>query len=172
MSGSEPRLSYKERREIQKLTGDRRIESAKDVDRWQKATGRVIHSASRIPVSNPGPDVTDTEARQMVDEYREETFGKLPDGETIKTLHGDRVLVQMQDEVLSTVLEIPDKVKGRPRRGKVLMTGPGRLSRDGSAVIPMEVKPGDAVVVGEFTGIDVGADKRLCEEDEILAVIG
>lgn len=172
MSGSEPRLHHKDRVAVQRLTGDKHIESAKDIDRWQKATGKVISTSSRNYVKPPGPDVSEAEGCKMIDDFREETYGKLPDGETIKELHGDRVLVKVEDEALSTILHIPTTVKGRPKRGKVLMTGPGRVSRDGSCVIPMEVKPGDSVVMLEFSGIDVGNDKRLCEEDEILMVVG
>lgn len=172
MSGSEPRLWSKERKNIRTLTGDRTIESAKDLDRWQKKTGRVVATKDEADrMVKHYPDLTEREAKTMVDEYREETYGRLPDGERIKELHGDRVLVEMQEIVLSKFLIIPDKVKGRPRQGVVRMTGPGKLTRDGSKVIPMEVKPGDTVVVLEFSGIDVGWDKRLCEEDEILAVV-
>lgn len=172
MSGSEPRLHHKERVEIRKLTGDRTIESAKDVDRWKKRTGLDLDSASRFRVKPPGPDVTETEAVAMVDEFREETYGRLPDGETIRELHGDRVLVEIVEERLSETLVIPDKAKNKSCRGVVRMTGPGRLSRDGSRVIPLEVKPGDFVILKDFSGIDVGEDKRLVEEDEILCVIG
>lgn len=175
MSGSEPRLWHKERVFVQKATGDKHIESAKDITRWENATGKKYVSPNEFDriarESKPPPDITEREAVTMVDEYREETYGRLPDGDTITQLHGDRVLVEMQEEKLSTIIDVPSVVKGRPRRGIVRMTGPGKLSRDGSKVVPMEVKPGDHVVLLEFSGVDVGNDKRLVEEDEILMVV-
>ena len=171
MSGSDQRLWHKERKAWQKATGDRSIESVKDLDRYARTNGKILKRPDENVIAKPGPDITDTEARNMVDEFREEQYGRLPDGESIKELHGDRVLVEMLEEELSTILHIPDKVKGRPKRGIVRLTGPGKVSRDGSKVVPLEVKPGDRVVLLEFSGIDVGNDKRLVEEDEILAVV-
>jgi chaperonin GroES len=176
MGGSDQRLWHKERQLVQKATGDRTIESAKDLRRWEARTGQAYVAPSehdnimRRATAIANEPISDKEATEIAEEYRTETFGNLP-GEKIIRLDHDRVLVQMLPVELSSVLFIPDKVKGKPQKGRVLMVGPGRLSRDGTKVVSMEVKRGDIVITLQFSGMDVGDDKRLLEEDEILAVL-
>jgi len=92
----------------------------------------------------------------------------------IRPLH-DRVVVKRLEEEESTQggIIIPDSAKEKPQRAEVLAVGPGKKSDDGT-VIPTEVKKGDKVLFGKYSGNEITVDGEEClimREDEILAVI-
>jgi chaperonin GroES len=89
---------------------------------------------------------------------------------------GDRVLVLRidEDEKTSGGIIIPDTAKEKPQEGKVIAVGPGKLDEDGKK-IPMEVKKGDRILFGKYSGNDItidGVEHLIMREDDILGVLG
>ena len=69
-------------------------------------------------------------------------------------------------------LYIPDTAKEKPQQGEVIAVGPGR-TEDGKRV-PMEVKAGDKVLYGKYSGTEVtidGVQLLILRESDILAVV-
>ncbi|MFP4382387.1 MAG: co-chaperone GroES [Candidatus Sumerlaeia bacterium] len=89
---------------------------------------------------------------------------------------GDRVLVQRseeEDQKSAGGIIIPDTAKEKPQRGKVIEVGPGALKEDGSN-IPMDVKKGDEVLFGKYSGTDVkldGQEYLIMRQDDILGIL-
>ncbi|MCX8036336.1 MAG: co-chaperone GroES [Candidatus Sumerlaeia bacterium] len=89
---------------------------------------------------------------------------------------GDRVLVQRLEEAEEKTaggIIIPDTAKEKPQRGKVIAVGPGRMNEDGK-LLPMNVKVGDEVLFGKYSGSDVkidGVEYLIIKEDEIYGII-
>ena len=86
----------------------------------------------------------------------------------------DRVLLKRleEQEVVKGGIIIPDTAKEKPLEAKVIAVGKGRI--DGDKVIPLEVKAGDRVLIGKFSGTDVtveGEEHVIVREEEILAKI-
>jgi chaperonin GroES len=92
----------------------------------------------------------------------------------ITPLH-DRVLVKRLEEKESIKggIIIPDTAKEKPQEGEVIAVGNGR--REKGELIPLDVKPGDRVLFGKYSGNDIKIDDEeymILKEDEILAKIG
>ena len=92
----------------------------------------------------------------------------------IRPLH-DRVIIRRLEESESKVgsLFIPDSAKEKPQRGQVVAVGSGKRLESGERAAP-EVKPGDQVLFGKYSGSEVkvdGEDMLIAREDEILAVL-
>ena len=85
---------------------------------------------------------------------------------------GDRVLIQrLEDkEKTSGGIIIPDAAKEKAQTGKVVAVGGGRYDAAGK-VIPMNVKAGDIVYFGKYSGTDAGRDLLIVREDEILGIV-
>ena len=88
---------------------------------------------------------------------------------------GDRVLVEpleAEDKTSGGII-IPDTAKEKQQRGKVVAVGKGRANDEGK-VTPLEVKAGDEVLFGRYSGseIKVGAnDYLIIKEEDILGII-
>ena len=87
----------------------------------------------------------------------------------------DRVLVKRleAEETTKGGIIIPDTAKEKPQEAKVIEVGKGRVSEDGK-VVPLEVKKGDKVLIGKFSGTEVtieGEEHVILREEEILAKI-
>ncbi|WP_419941560.1 co-chaperone GroES [Candidatus Palauibacter sp.] len=87
----------------------------------------------------------------------------------------DRIVVKPLEEAeeMRGGLYIPDTAKEKPQQGTVVAVGPGRLNDDGVR-IPMEVKTGDRVLYGKYTGTEVkldGGDYLIVKETDVLAVL-
>ena len=87
----------------------------------------------------------------------------------------DRVLVKRLEENTKTAggIIIPDTAKEKPSEGIVEAVGPGMVSPEGK-LIPMNVKPGDKILFGKWSGTEVkvnGEDRLIIKEPEILAII-
>jgi chaperonin GroES len=87
----------------------------------------------------------------------------------------DRVVVSPMDveEKKQGGIIIPDTVKEKPQQGKVVAVGPGKISEAGEK-IPMEVKAGDVVLYGKYSGTEVTVDDEdylIMRESDILAVL-
>lgn len=93
----------------------------------------------------------------------------------IRPLH-DRVLVKRveDEEQVRGGIIIPDTAKEKPQQAEVVAVGPGKVDDDGKRQ-PMDVKKGDRVLIGKYSGSEIkldGEDMVILREDEILAVIG
>ncbi len=92
----------------------------------------------------------------------------------IRPLH-DRIIVKRLPEPGKTSggIIIPDTAKEKPQRGKVISTGQGRTADDGK-VLPLEVKPGDEVLFGKYSGTEfkMGNEELLMmREEDIYGVV-
>ncbi len=92
----------------------------------------------------------------------------------VRPLH-DRVLLKRVEEEQKTKggIIIPDTAKEKPVEGKIVAVGNGRVGDDGK-VTPLEVKAGDRVLFGKYSGTEVkidGVEHLILREDDILAVI-
>ena len=92
----------------------------------------------------------------------------------VQPLH-DRVLVKRLEpqEVKRGGIIIPDTAKEKPLEAEVIAVGKGRVNDEGK-VIPLEVKKGDKVLIGKYSGTEVTIDdveNVIVREEEILAVI-
>jgi chaperonin GroES len=88
----------------------------------------------------------------------------------------DRVLLKRleEQEVKKGGIIIPDTAKEKPQEAEVIAVGKGRVNDDGK-VVPLEVKKGDRVLVGKYSGTEVkidGVEHIILREEEILAKIG
>jgi chaperonin GroES len=89
----------------------------------------------------------------------------------ITPLH-DRVLVRRLEEKESIKggIIIPDSAKEKPQEGEVIAVGSGR--REKGELIPLDVKAGDRILFGKYSGNDItidGEEFMIMKEDEILA---
>lgn len=92
----------------------------------------------------------------------------------LRPLH-DRILVKRVEEETKTAggLFIPETAKEKPQRGEIVAAGNGKKTEDGK-VLPMDVKVGDKVLFGKYSGTEVkvdGEDFLMMREDDILAVV-
>ena len=86
----------------------------------------------------------------------------------------DRVVVKATEEAeqMRGGLYIPDTAKEKPQQGEVIAVGPGR-TEDGKRV-PMEVKAGDKILYGKYSGTEVTIDGEqllILRESDILAIV-
>jgi len=87
----------------------------------------------------------------------------------------DRVVVKPLEEAEQKrgSIIIPDTAKEKPQKGEVVAVGPGAVGDDGSRK-PMEVKKGDKVLYGKYSGTEVsidGTEYLILRESDILAII-
>jgi chaperonin GroES len=87
----------------------------------------------------------------------------------------DRVLIRPLEAEEKTAggIIIPDNAKEKPQKGEVVAAGPGKVSDSGEK-IAMEVKKGDKVLYGKYSGTEVtldGVDHLIMRESDILAII-
>jgi chaperonin GroES len=92
----------------------------------------------------------------------------------LKPLH-DRVLVRRIEEDTTTKggIIIPDTAKEKPQQGEVIAIGGGTKSEDGK-VTPLDVKAGDTILFGKWSGSEVtidGEELLIMKESDILGVI-
>jgi chaperonin GroES len=87
----------------------------------------------------------------------------------------DRVLVKRIEEPEQKVgsIIVPDSAKEKPQQAEVVAAGSGRVLDDGTKV-PLEVKAGDKVLVGKWSGTDIkidGEEYLILKEDELLGIL-
>jgi len=90
-----------------------------------------------------------------------------------RPLH-DRVLIEVLDSEEKTAggIIIPDSAKEKPQEGKVVAVGSGTRT-EGGKVIPMDVKIGDLVLFGKWSGTDVkidGKEYSIMKESDIMGI--
>ena len=87
----------------------------------------------------------------------------------------DRLLVRRVEEEEKTKggIIIPDSAKEKPIEGEVIAVGSGKILDNGK-VLPLEVRPGDRILFGKYSGTDIkldGVEHLILREDEVLGVI-
>ena len=87
----------------------------------------------------------------------------------------DRVVIKALEETeqMRGGLYIPDTAKEKPQQGEIVAVGPGRF--DEGKRVPMELKVGDKVLYGKYSGTEVTIDGEqllILRESDVLAVIG
>ena len=92
----------------------------------------------------------------------------------IRPLH-DRVIVKRLDEEKKTAsgIVIPDTAAEKPDQGEVMSVGKGKLSDEGK-LMPLEVKVGDRVLFGKYSGQTVrvkGDELLVMREEDIMGVV-
>ncbi len=92
-----------------------------------------------------------------------------------RPLH-DRVLVRRVEAEEKTAggIIIPDSAKEKPAEGEIVAVGAGSKAEDGK-VTPLDVKAGDKVLFGKWSGTEVkldGEDLLIMKESDILGIIG
>jgi chaperonin GroES len=88
---------------------------------------------------------------------------------------GDRVLIRRVEEEAKTKggIIIPDNAKEKPQEGEVIAAGPGGRDEDGKR-IPMDVKAGDRILFGKWSGSEVkidGEELLIMKESDILGLL-
>ena len=88
---------------------------------------------------------------------------------------GDRVLVKRVEEESKTKggIIIPDTAKEKPQEGEVVSVGSGTRADDGK-VTPLDVKAGDRILFGKWSGTEVkvdGEELLIMKESDILGVL-
>ena len=92
-----------------------------------------------------------------------------------RPLH-DRVLVRRieAEEKTAGGIIIPDSAKEKPSEGEIVAVGAGAKAEDGT-VTPLDVKAGDRVLFGKWSGTEVkldGEDLLIMKESDIMGIIG
>jgi chaperonin GroES len=92
----------------------------------------------------------------------------------VRPLH-DRILVKRIESEAKTKggIIIPDTAKEKPQEGQVIAVGPGRVNDEGK-VTPLDVKKGDKVLFGKYSGSEItldGEEHLIIREDDVLAVL-
>src|SRR5574342_524716 len=87
----------------------------------------------------------------------------------------DRILVRRieEQEMKRGGIIIPDTAKEKPQEGEVVAVGPGRKTEEGK-VIPLDVKKGDRILIGKYSGTDVkidGTEYVILREDDVLGIL-
>ena len=93
----------------------------------------------------------------------------------VRPLH-DRIIVDRLEEGEQQVggIIIPDSAKEKPQQGTVIAAGNGRTTKDGGTRVPLDVKAGDRILFGKYSGQEIkldGKDYFIMKEDDVLAVI-
>ena len=91
-----------------------------------------------------------------------------------RPLH-DRVVIERIDAEAKTPggIIIPDTAQEKPQQGKVVAVGPGGRD-DGGKLIPIDVKVGDRILFGKYSGSEIkldGEEYLIMREDEVLGIL-
>lgn len=91
-----------------------------------------------------------------------------------RPLH-DRVVVRRTEEDTKTAggIIIPDTAKEKPMQGEIIAVGPGGRD-EGGRLVPLDVKKGDRVLFGKWSGTEVkidGEELLIMKESDILGVV-
>ncbi len=88
---------------------------------------------------------------------------------------GDRILVKPleAEEKTKGGIILPDTAKEKPQEGRVVAVGKGKVLDDGK-VQPLEVKPGDKILYGKYSGTEIKLEddeQLIIKEEDVLAII-
>jgi len=92
----------------------------------------------------------------------------------IRPLH-DRILVERleEQEIKRGGIIIPDTAKEKPQEAKVIAVGNGKVTDEGKK-IPLDVKAGDKILFGKYSGSEVKIDDKeylILREEDVLAIL-
>ena len=92
----------------------------------------------------------------------------------VKPLH-DRILIKRveEKETIKGGIIIPDTAKEKPQEGEVIAVGGGKKTEEGK-VIPLDVKAGDRILFGKYSGTEIKIDEEeylIIREDEVLGIL-
>ena len=87
----------------------------------------------------------------------------------------DRIVVRRKEakETLRGGIIIPDTAKEKPQEAEVIAVGDGKFNDEGKR-IKLDVKQGDIVLIGKYSGTDIKIDDEeytIIREDEVLAIV-
>ena len=87
----------------------------------------------------------------------------------------DRIVVEVLEAKEKTKggIVLPDTAKEKPQEAKVVAVGKGRVSDEGKTIAP-EVKVGDTVLFGKYSGTEITMDEKevlILKEEDILAIV-
>lgn len=87
----------------------------------------------------------------------------------------DRVVIRSMEETeeMRGGLYIPDTAKEKPQQGEVVAVGPGRMEK--GERVPMELKKGQTVLYGKYSGTEVTIDDEellIVKESDVLGIVG
>jgi chaperonin GroES len=132
------------------------------------------NSLWQVPVMLPGLvaqyNADGDPVRHKIETRRRKTMATT----SFTPLH-DRILVQRIEEGESKVggIIIPDSAKEKPQQGKVISVGKGK-SNDEGKVFPLDVKAGDNILFGKYSGTEIkldGEEFLIMREEEVLGIL-
>ena len=87
----------------------------------------------------------------------------------------DRILVRRveESETVRGGIIIPDSAKEKPQQGEVISVGKGK-SNDEGKVFPLDVKAGDSILFGKYSGTEIkldGEEFLIMREEEVLGIL-
>ena len=87
----------------------------------------------------------------------------------------DRIMVKVLEakEVTKGGIVLPDTAKEKPQEAEVIAVGKGKVSDEGKVIAP-EVKAGDKVLFGKYSGTEITVDGKeylILKEEDILAIV-
>lgn len=88
---------------------------------------------------------------------------------------GDRLILKAVEakEIKKSGIIIPDTAKEKPQEGLVVAVGKGKLTEEGK-LIPMEVKTGDTVLYGKYSGTEIKINDEeylIMREEDVLGIV-
>ncbi len=88
---------------------------------------------------------------------------------------GDRIVVEVLEAKEKTKggIVLPDTAKEKPQEAKVVAVGKGKVSDEGK-LIPMEVKVGDVILFGKYSGTEITVDDKeylILKEEDVVAIV-
>ena len=88
---------------------------------------------------------------------------------------GDRLIIKAVEpkEVKKSGIIIPETAKEKPQEGEVMAVGKGKLTEEGK-LIPMEVKTGDIVLYGKYSGTEIKINDEeylIMREEDVLGIV-
>lgn len=88
---------------------------------------------------------------------------------------GDRILVKVAEpkDKISGGIIIPDTAKEKPQEGEVIAAGKGKITDEGK-VIPLDVKVGDKILFGKYSGTEVkieDVEYLIMHQDDVLGIL-
>ena len=92
----------------------------------------------------------------------------------VRPLHDYVILKRVEEkETVRGGIIIPDSAKEKPQEGEVIAVGTGKRLENGT-LIPIEVKEGDRVLFGKYSGTEIkvdGEDYLIVREDDVLGIL-
>ena len=89
---------------------------------------------------------------------------------------GDRVIIKALEpkEVKKGGIIIPDTAKEKPQEGEVVAVGKGKIAEESGRLIAMEVKTGDIVLYGKYSGTEIkinDVEYIIMREEDVLGIV-